>query len=212
MDKSNHCVKGTWSRAPSAQCSFHSRVSHFRPAEKQHRCMTELSFATRSLIKLINVRHCLLLEYSIDKPYELESGEGIRTINLTPNFSSWFISGSYISVSYHCNHSQLSLAPKGNKCNLLTPESDLGCLFSGLSLLDLRAAPDINQQVLLETLSPKTQNYMTFLCPLWISSTSLFYSSPAVLHLHLSVKIFSLKVLTLLKKFSLQCFERALSI
>lgn len=79
-----------------------------------------LGFVTGSLIKLTNVTGCLLLEYSISKTQELESGgetpkKQILALNLAP--------GSLVALNptYVSDSQSIDLASTVNKLYLLQP-------------------------------------------------------------------------------------------
>lgn len=88
MNKINHCIKRElFQLTLHIVCHFAAAYQlQFRFAEKHHRYIRQQSFATGSLIKLTNVRHCLLLKHPIDKKRELERGEEIKRINPSSKF------------------------------------------------------------------------------------------------------------------------------
>lgn len=91
-NKRNHCVKSWQQQLPASTVPLPQHlICFFSDVPRSTGYKRYLGFVTGSLIKLTNVTGCLLLEYSISKTQELESGGGNpKETNLSSELSSWF--------------------------------------------------------------------------------------------------------------------------
>lgn len=120
-NKINHCVKSWQQQVPASTVPLPQHlICFFSDVPRSTGYKRYLGFVTGSLIKLTNVTGCLLLEYSISKTQELESGgetpkKQILALNLAP--------GSLVALNptYVSDSQSIDLASTVNKLYLLQP-------------------------------------------------------------------------------------------